>query len=195
MKLPPIFLLRHGQTEWNALGRYQGQMNSDLTLKGEAQAAAQGRLLGAVFTEFPDIHICSSPLGRSRQTAQIALAGYGREVVFQDELKEIAAGEWEGVTKNDIEAGWPDLFNAYQTSFELFMFAPNGEGYEALHDRCTRFLISLNSPCVVFSHGVTIAVLRSIIRNLSFKEMIQLDNQQGCIYKIEDEQETLISVG
>ena len=68
MKLPQIFLLRHGQTQWNAEGRFQGQMNSDLTQLGQDHAATQGRLLSTVFKDFPDIDVYGSPLGRVQQT-------------------------------------------------------------------------------------------------------------------------------
>jgi probable phosphoglycerate mutase len=193
MKLPQIFLLRHGQTRWNAEGRFQGQMNSDLTHLGQDHAATQGRLLSSVFQDFPDIDVYGSPLGRVQQTAQIALADHGRAPIIRDDLKEIAAGDWEGITKLDIEKGWPDIFNMCQTSIEMFMHAPNGEGSAMLHDRCRRFLNSLESPSVVFSHGTTIAVLRGIARGLTFEQMVQLDHQQGCIYVIENGRETVIS--
>jgi probable phosphoglycerate mutase len=193
MKFPVLYLLRHGQTEWNAAGRFQGHMNSDLTDIGQNHAATQGRLLSSVFNKFPDIDVYGSPLGRVRQTAQIALADHNRTPVLRDDLKEISVGDWEGVSKQDIEAGWPDLFNASQTSLELSISAPNGEGYDALYERCQRFLKDLKGPSVVFSHGITISFMRSIIRGLSYDELLQLNNLQGCIYVIKDGQETLLS--
>lgn len=193
MKLPLIYLLRHGQTKWNAEGRFQGQMNSDLTELGQGHAAVQGRLLTSVFEQFPDIDVYGSPLGRVQQTARIALAQHDRTPIIRDDLKEIDAGDWEGVTRLDIEAGWPDIFNRCQTSIELFMYAPNGEGAEVLDERCKRFLSDLKRPSVIFSHGTTIAVLRGIARGLTFEQMTQLDHQQGCIYVIENGQETLLT--
>ncbi len=193
MKLPPIYLLRHGQTEWNAQGRFQGQMNSDLTDAGKAHAAAQGRLLAQVFETFPDIDIFASPLGRVCETARIALADHSRTAVFNDDLKEISVGDWEGLTTLDIEMGWPDIFNASQTSLDLFLAAPKGESYDGLHERCSGFLSSLNGPSIVFSHGFTIRFLRKIARNLSYDALTHLDNRQGCIYVIEDGQETLLA--
>jgi len=193
MKLPILYLLRHGQTEWNAAGRFQGHMNSDLTDIGQGHAVTQGRLLTSVFNDFPDIDVYGSPLGRVRQTAQIALAAHNRTPVLRDDLKEISVGDWEGVSRHDIEAGWPDLFNASQTSLELSISAPNGEGYDALYERCQRFLKGLKGPSVIFSHGITISFIRSIVRGLSYEELTQLNNLQGCIYVIKDGQETLLS--
>ena len=193
MKTPLLYLLRHGQTVWNAAGRFQGHMNSDLTVIGQNHAATQGRLLSSVFNEFPNIDVYGSPLGRVRQTAQIALAAHNRTPVLRDDLKEISVGDWEGVARHDIEAGWPDLFNASQTSLELSISAPNGEGYDALYERCQRFLRCLKGPSVVFSHGITISFMRSIVRGLPFEELAQLNNLQGCIYFIKDGQETILS--
>jgi len=193
MKLPLLYLLRHGQTEWNAAGRFQGQMNSDLTEVGQGHAATQGRLLEPIFERFPDIDIFGSPLGRVKETAQIALADYGREPVFNDDLKEIDFGNWESLTKSEIEAGWPDLFNAGQTDMDLYLFSPSGETYDDMHLRCHRFLSGLTQPAVIFSHGLTITFLRKIARDLSYEEFSQLRRQQGCIYVIEDGQETLLT--
>jgi 2,3-bisphosphoglycerate-dependent phosphoglycerate mutase len=193
MELPKIYLLRHGQTEWNALGRFQGQKNSDLTKTGQDHAAAQGRLLNQVFKHHPDIDIYASPLGRVRQTAGIALHDHDRDPVFNDDLKEISVGDWEGATSLDIEAGWPDLFNDSQTSMDLFLSAPKGENYDDMHTRCYRFLSALTGPSIIFSHGVTIRFLRKIACGLSYEDLTQLDNRQGCIYVIEDGQETLLA--
>ena len=193
MKLPLIFLLRHGQTEWNSAGRFQGQKNSDLTSVGRSHAASQGRLLGQVFQQFPDIDIYGSPLGRVRETAQIALADHNRHPVFNEDLKEISVGDWEGCTKLDIESGWPKIYNESQTSMDMFLSAPNGETYDDMYERCHRFLSGLTVPSVVFSHGVTIRFLRKIACGLSYEELTWLDNQQGCIYVIKDGQETLLA--
>ena len=193
MKLPLLYLLRHGQTEWNAMGRFQGQLNSDLTDVGKGHAATQGRLLEPIFEQFPDIDIFGSPLGRVKETAQIALADYGRKPVFNDDLKEINFGNWESLTRQEIEAGWPDLFNASQTDIDLYLFSPSGENYDDMHERCLRFLSCLTQPAVIFSHGMTITFLRKIALGLSYDEFAQLSRQQGCIYEIEDGQETLLT--
>ncbi|MBE9477338.1 MAG: histidine phosphatase family protein, partial [Proteobacteria bacterium] len=169
MKFPPLYLLRHGQTEWNAAGRFQGQKNSDLTEVGRGHAAAQGRLLAPVLEQFPDIDIYASPLGRVCETFEIALGGHDRTPVFNDDLKEIAFGDWENLTRQEIKKGWPDIFNDAQTDMDLFLFSPDGENYDDMYTRCHRFLSSLTKPSVVFSHGITIAFMRTIARDLSYE--------------------------
>jgi len=183
---PLIYLLRHGQTEWNAQGRFQGQKNSDLTAKGHGDARAQGRILGPIFTAYPDIDIFASPLGRVRQTVDIALEPHHRSAIDDPDLMEISSGNWEGKTLRDIESGWPDLFKAYQAPFDLFMLAPGGEGAEALFARSTRFLQRLTGPAILFTHGTTMNVLRGLIRGLPYAEISQLDHRQGCVYRIEN---------
>lgn len=193
MKLPKLYLLRHGQTEWNALGRFQGQLNSNLTEVGKGHAAAQGRLLAPILEHSPDIDIYASPLGRVCETFTIALAEHGREPVLCDELKEISVGDWEGCTKLDIEEGWPGIYNDNQTSMDLFLSAPKGETFDDMYGRCHHFLSGLSVPSVVFSHGVTIRFLRKIAQGLSYEELSLLDNKQGSIYVIENGQESLLS--
>lgn len=194
MTYPILFLLRHGQTKWNAEGRFQGQKNSDLTEQGRKDAISQGKLLKEVFAKHPGIGIYVSPLSRARITAKIALADHNRTPTIAKDLIEINAGDWEGLTKSDIAADWPNLFEACKTKLELFMNAPNGEGFETLNHRCCRFLNDLTSSAVVFSHGATIAVLRGIACGLSYAEILQLDHKQGCIYRIENGQEKILTM-
>ena len=99
-------LLRHGETEWNAEGRWQGQLNSPLSDLGRRQAFDAGRLVGSV-----DV-IVSSDLGRAQETAQIIADSVGIGPIQTDPgLRERAAGEWEGMTRTAIRAqydGWLD---------------------------------------------------------------------------------------
>ncbi|MBL8705407.1 MAG: histidine phosphatase family protein, partial [Rhodospirillales bacterium] len=64
-----IYLLRHGETLWNAEGRIQGQRDSVLSPRGERQASAMGRRLAGLLNGRADVALVSSPLGRTRQTA------------------------------------------------------------------------------------------------------------------------------
>ena len=122
-ELPPIWFLRHGQTEWNLEGRLQGHKDSPLTALGRSQAARQARIL-------PDIlqrvatgagGCFASPLGRAQETARIALAGRG--FVTDPRLSEIATGDWEGRLRAEVATGEGDLF--------LYAGAPGGEGVVA----------------------------------------------------------------
>jgi broad specificity phosphatase PhoE len=97
-----LLLLRHGQSEWNALGRWQGQADPPLTDLGRAQARAAADRLGTV-----DL-ILASDLDRAMTTAAIIgdRLGVG-PVVIEPRLRERSAGEWSGLTRAEIDEQWP----------------------------------------------------------------------------------------
>jgi broad specificity phosphatase PhoE len=97
-----VLLIRHGQSEWNADGRWQGQADPALTDLGRHQALHASRALGVVDA------IASSDLQRAAETAAIISAELGvGPVVLDPDLRERHAGEWQGLTRADIEREWP----------------------------------------------------------------------------------------
>lgn len=190
---PPIYILRHGQTEWNLERRCQGQMNSDLTALGRVQAADQGVLLQSVFVEHPDVQIVCSPQGRARETASIALAGHDTPVRYDPRVAEVGAGVWTGLPHAQIAEKWPDLFNDNISIFEASLNAVDGEGYAGLKTRCLDFLTSVSVPTVVFTHGITSMVLRGLVCGLGYDAMKQLEFTQGCIFALIEGKETIIT--
>ena len=97
-----VLVIRHGQSEWNALRRWQGQADPPLTDLGMAQAAHAARHVGAVDA------IVASDLERSRVTAEVIAEAIGVGPVEVDPgFKERGAGEWQGLTPTDIDQGWP----------------------------------------------------------------------------------------
>jgi probable phosphoglycerate mutase len=111
-----LLLARHGESEWNAAGRWQGQADPPLSARGRAQAAMAGQRLGAVDA------IVSSTLQRALQTAMIISENLGiGPVVLEPDLMERDAGEWEGFTRAEIEEQWPGYLASHQRppSYEL----------------------------------------------------------------------------
>jgi len=101
--MPRILLVRHGQSEWNAEGRWQGQADISLSDLGRTQAHAAAARLGTF-----DL-IASSTLVRAAETAYIISSELGiGPIVPVPDLIERGAGEWSGLTKDDIEREWPD---------------------------------------------------------------------------------------
>ena len=125
-----LLLARHGETPWNAEGRYQGQSDIPLSSVGEAQARALGERLRGV----PITRAVASPLGRARQTAEFAL-GERRAILSTDPgLMEIAHGTWEGLLASEIDARDPDRLQAWRvTPHEVLM--PQGESLQHVFDR------------------------------------------------------------
>jgi probable phosphoglycerate mutase len=96
-----ILLVRHGQSEWNASGRWQGQADPPLSELGEEQAVSAARALGMVDA------IYASDLVRAHHTAALVAGQLGADVAVEPRLRERNAGEWEGRTRAEIDEGWP----------------------------------------------------------------------------------------
>ena len=194
MKLPELFVLRHGETEWNRAGRFQGIYDSPLTEKGRAQAVAMGQRLAAQGVA-PDTHdFVTSPQGRSRMTAQIALTHMAPETGLaareDARLREISMGDWNGVFRADIEAGW----SGYDDGgfLDLYARAPGGESFESMWERVGAFLDELARPTVVFTHGITSRVMRTRAMGLSLDELAILPGGQGVVFHLADGQHVIL---
>lgn len=126
-----ILLARHGETAWNAEGRYQGQEDIPLSPVGEAQARALGERLLDVSID----RAVASPLSRALRTAQLALGEQRAWMLTTDDgLKEIAHGEWEGLLAHEIRARDPERLHAWrETPHEVLM--PQGESLQHVFDR------------------------------------------------------------
>lgn len=126
-----ILLARHGETPWNAEGRYQGQEDIPLSPVGEAQARGLGERLRDVWID----RAVASPLSRALRTAQLAL-GEQRALLLttDDGFMEIAHGEWEGLLAHEIHERDPERLRAWrETPHEVLM--PQGESLQHVLDR------------------------------------------------------------
>ena len=192
MTYPTIFLLRHGQTEWNIAARLQGTLDSALTEKGRLQALRQGALLDSCLSQYPDMSVLSSPQGRALKTAKIASEGNNLSINQDIRLREISAGSWDGAYLDDIERNHGHLFEQARNAFELMFFAPDGEGKISVLARSRAVLADQKKPVILVTHGATLCVLRGLLRGMQFEEMLNLDHEQGCIYQIKDGVETIL---
>ena len=188
MAHPPVWFLRHGETEWNATRRIQGQLESQLSECGRWHAAEQGRILSPILAERPDCIV--SPLLRAQETAEIALGDYPRRT--DPMLMEIHAGAWQGLLYDDVLADWPDLVSAEMSALELFSNAPEGEGLEAFTARVTGVLDALTRPTVIVAHGLWGQIARAHLLGLDAAARARLDNLQGVVYALVDGQETVL---
>ena len=126
-----ILLARHGETPWNAEGRYQGQIDIPLSPTGEAQA----RALGARLQPQPLTRAVASPLSRARRTAELALGEARVAMLSLDSgLQEIAHGTWEGKLAAEIGAEDPERFRAWREAPETVQM-PRGESLQHVLDR------------------------------------------------------------
>ena len=101
-----LLVVRHGQSEWNAMGRWQGRADPPLTDEGRRQAKVAGGALGAFDA------VVASPLLRAAETATIIAERLGIGPVLTDpDLVERDAGEWQGLTRSQIQEGWPGFLD------------------------------------------------------------------------------------
>jgi len=175
MSLPPLYVLRHGQTEWNALGRLQGGFDSKLTAEGRNQAVAQNRILRTVdLTGFKAI---SSPQARAYETAVLALNGLVSKIGRDVALREIGLGDWAGQDRDRLVAQ-----QGVRDGFDLYALAPGGEGTAALRQRCTAFLSALRGPTVVVTHGMTSRMIRLIATGRPDMLLRDIGGGQGVVF-------------
>jgi len=130
-----ILLARHGETPWNAEGRYQGQIDIPLSPIGEAQAQALGERLKSI-----DItRAVASPLSRAQHTAQLALGARADMLLTEPDLQEIAHGEWEGLLASEIHEKDPSRLRAWREEPDTVLM-PGGESLRLVLDRSWRGL-------------------------------------------------------
>ncbi|GAB2512109.1 histidine phosphatase family protein [Lysobacter humi (ex Lee et al. 2017)] len=125
-----IILARHGETAWNAEGRYQGQEDIPLSSTGEAQAAAAAQRLAGV----PIVRAVASPLSRARRTAELMLGERASMLTCDPGLMEIAHGEWEGLLAAEIRERDAARMQAWRDAPETVQM-PGGESIAQVLDR------------------------------------------------------------
>lgn len=183
--LPPaatLYFVRHGETDWNAQGRLQGQRDVPLNDTGRRQASDVARHLRALAPAAHELPFHVSPLGRTRETAellreQIGLprAGYALE----PRLAELSFGRWEGMTWKEVRARHPDAPKRVKRGWDYQ--PPDGESYAMLAQRVSPWLATLQGDAVIVSHGGVARVLISLVAGLPGDEATLEDIWQGRV--------------
>jgi len=157
-KATELWLVRHGQTDWNLEGRYQGQSDIPLNQTGIEQA----RELSLSLREYPFGALYASDLSRARMTAEILGERFHLAVQTDPRLREINQGEWEGYLVSEIRARFQDLATAERR--KIYMNPPGGESVSAVAGRVAAAVneIARRHPgekVLVVSHGLAVATL------------------------------------
>jgi len=180
--LPELLLLRHGQTEWNSEGRFQGARDSRLTRLGRAQAASMAAVLRDLGVA-PGSHAAlTSPQGRARETARLALDPLGIKAGEDRRLVEIGMGGWTGLTRAEIDGRWPGP--PREELLDFYARCPGGEPLRDLAQRAGAVLARLERPTVIVTHGITLRVLCALALGLPAEEGGRLETRQGCVHRI-----------
>jgi broad specificity phosphatase PhoE len=154
-----LYLVRHGETDWNRERRLQGTLEVPLNGTGIAQA----RQLAGHFTALPIACVTSSPLIRSSATAEVLAKARGCPLRIDARLREIDHGSWSGLTMAEIARRFPSLVENDQLTSEAFDVS-GGESLLEVSRRVSDVLADLLSwhdgqSVVVVGHGVTLAVM------------------------------------
>lgn len=166
-----IFFVRHGQTQWNELGKFQGSKDSPLTSAGIVQAEKLCLKFKKDNLIFDKVY--ASPLGRAYDTAKIVTDNnYPIEPI--DELKEISVGDMEGVPFTEFQKLFPnEYYNFFNSPENYDPLNINGESFSSLIDRVEMGLNKIvnsnseSSNILVVTHGITLKAICSFIKNNS----------------------------
>ena len=160
-----LLLARHGETDWNRDGRFQGHADTSLNARGREQAQA-------LADELPHVDVIySSDLSRSLETAEIVSERLGLQVRVDPRLRERNFGSWEGLTGAEIERASPDAYGRWRRG-EGFG-ADDAERHEAFAERIEAFLTDVlprhpGETVLVIAHGGSIRVIQAVGTGLDY---------------------------
>lgn len=181
-----LYVTRHGETDYNVHGRYSGSTDIPLNENGINQA----HQLAEKIKDIPFDIIISSSLIRAMQTAEIVNAVLNLPVIANEKLVERNVGVYEGLTREECQSKYPELWNRRCTS-QLDDAPDNGETIRQAYDRVTSALreienIYFDKTILLICHGFVSRVINKYYKNLSFDEMqsFTLDNCNVVKYTV-----------
>lgn len=180
-----LYVVRHGQTEWNVARRMQGRLDSPLTDTGRAQADVHGRTL-ARLGEIDCLVV--SPLGRTSATAELVNAHLGAPVRFEAALVERDCGAWSGLTLGQIQARYPAEWRR-RGADPYHHRPPDGENLPDMESRVgdllDRLLVGPAAALALVTHGVMSRVIIKRLLALAPAEAVRLRHPNELFYRID----------
>lgn len=184
----PVYFARHGETAYNAQGRFQGARDdSPLTVRGRKQAQDIGMLFRDVISTRKPPRFVSSPLGRARTTMEIILQtlslpenGYTTD----SRVRELDLGNWSGHPIETLKISDAANWEARERD-KWNIPVPGGESYAMVAERARDWFQSLAGETVVISHGAFGRILRGLHANQSWQEISTLDEPYGTIFRFQ----------
>ncbi|MBB4303916.1 putative phosphoglycerate mutase [Rhodobium orientis] len=192
MAPPVLYFLRHGQTDWNVEGRLQGQTDIPLNDTGRAEARRNGLALKQHFEKEgidpAGLDFIASPLGRARETMEIARAAMGLArdgYRIEQRVAEVKFGVWEGFTYKEIKARDADAFASRKA--DKWAFTPeDGESYATMSERVKAWYDALEAPTLCVAHGGTSRALRGFLLGLNSQEIPVQEAPQDRAFRWQD---------
>lgn len=166
-----LYLVRHGETDWNLANRIQGHTDIPLNENGRQQAKALAQRLAE---EHQIDVIYSSKQKRALETAQIIGAKLEIEPIPTEGLQEVCLGSWEGYTWRQVRELFPEEYEAWYKS-RRYLKPPCGESYQQVLDRVLPVLMQIwlqeEGNALIVTHGAVIMSLLSYLHNTPFEDM------------------------
>jgi broad specificity phosphatase PhoE len=192
MARPVLYFARHGQTDWNAEARLQGQRDIPLNALGRKQAVQCAAILRDLFGRKGcapgDFAYVSSPLVRASETMELMRKALGIEpggYSTDPRLKEMSFGTWEGFTFPELQNTQSDVLAERERDKWGFV-VPGGESYAMLTQRVGEWYETIERDTVVSAHG---GVARALIAYLGIRSpeiATAGDIRQGVVYVFDD---------
>ncbi len=178
-----LIVLRHGETDYNRLGKYQGSTDTGLNELGVSQAVAVAERLKSM--EFD--RIVSSPLKRAVQTAEIVSGVHNLEIDICDDFAERNMGLFEGLSRAEIAADYPEL-GGWLVTRQFYASPPQGESLFDFSARLVRGIsglrqISIERGLLLVCHGGVARSVHGILRRVSDEQVFGY-NLQNCEFDI-----------
>jgi broad specificity phosphatase PhoE len=182
-----FYFCRHGETEANVAGRFQGRtIDTPLTPKGLAQAKDLATILARELGMRPTIPFVASPLHRACVTMEIVRDGLDlpRDGYTTDpRLMEINLGAWDGLTHAEARALDPAAYEKREGDKWNVHVPGGGEDYADVAARAESFVADLKTDTFAIAHGAFTRILRGLFQGMNWKQMSDLDEPQGCIFR------------
>lgn len=166
-----LYLVRHGETDWNIQNKIQGKSDTVLNETGKKQAEALAGLLKENYTIDA---VYTSPQKRALETAQVIGREMGIEPIIKQGLEEMSLGKWEGYSWRQVRELFPEEYSIWHKN-RRYQLPPEGESYQQLLDRLLEALngiIAENTGNVlIVTHSAVIMTLMSHIYDTPFEDM------------------------
>ncbi|GHD05865.1 phosphoglycerate mutase [Tianweitania populi] len=191
MVRPLCYFIRHGETDWNAEGRLQGQADRDLTEKGRAQATGNGVKLKSLIGDAAGFDFVSSPMQRTRHTMERLREAMGLDPqAYRTDrrLMELSFGDWQGFTFAELEEKTPGL--RAQRNQDKWNYLPPGKGaesYALLAQRFNGWLRELSTQTICVAHGGIVRTLFHLLGEADEVAASEMDIPQDRILRMEND--------
>ncbi len=186
-----IYLIRHGQTNWNVAGRIQGSTDTDLNEDGLLQAKELSRQITE--ESYGITKIYSSPLKRAYQTAQIIGEALDDEVIVMNNFSEMNFGKWEGLNWNQVKRDYAEEYTQWRHN-RRYTSLPEGESYQETLVRVVEGLRQISQEqggeagnIAVVTHSAVIRCIQCFVTDTPFHEMKKFKLENAAIVEIDSD--------